>query len=128
MQSSLHASIWPCSSASRENDEYSICSEASGCTALPRLSDSAEHSDSEIKRVLPSLTSSAMPPTLSSTGTFGSTRDSGGYMRMGACVRVLKRAIHHLTLDPPRPTPSRSNTCHTSDHQSPPQTPRFDPM
>src|SRR5215813_4465839 len=75
MPSSLQASIWPCSSASRENNEYSICSEASGCTTLPRLSDSAEHSESEMKRVLPSLTSSAIPSTLSSTGTFGSTRD-----------------------------------------------------
>ena len=28
-----------------------------------------------MKRVLPSLTSSAIPPTLSSIGTFGSTRD-----------------------------------------------------
>src|SRR5215813_2056353 len=43
MPSSLQASIWPCSSASRENNEYSICSEASGCTALPRLSDSDLH-------------------------------------------------------------------------------------
>src|SRR5438105_7540871 len=68
MPSSLQASIWPCCSASRENSEYSICREASGCTVLPRRSDSAEHSESEMKRVLPSLTSSAMPPTLSSTG------------------------------------------------------------
>src|SRR5437763_14664772 len=75
MPSSLQASIWPCPSASRENNEYSIWSDASGCTALPRLSDSAEHSESEMNRVLPSLTSSAIPPTLSSIGTFGSTRD-----------------------------------------------------
>src|SRR5438477_5380892 len=75
MLSSLQASIWPCSSASRDNKEYSICSETSGCTALPRTSESAEHSESEMKRVLPSLTSAAIPPTLSSIGTLGSTRD-----------------------------------------------------
>jgi hypothetical protein len=42
---------------------------------LPRLSDSVEHSESDMKRVLPSLTSSAIAPTLSSMGTVGSTRD-----------------------------------------------------
>jgi hypothetical protein len=42
---------------------------------LPRRSEAAEHSESEMKRVLPSLTGSATPPTLSSTGMFGATRD-----------------------------------------------------
>jgi hypothetical protein len=42
-------------SASRENSEYSICSATTGCTALPRFSDSAELSESEMKRFLPFL-------------------------------------------------------------------------
>src|SRR6516165_11032455 len=113
MPSSLQASIWPCSSASRENSEYSIWSEASGCTALPRLSDLAEHSESEMKRVLPSLTSSAIPPTLSSIGTFGSTRDRQNTSSVSIprffklCSQVCRKYLGSLPLRAASGLPSR---------------------
>jgi hypothetical protein len=44
---------------------------AKACSALRNFGRNAENRQS----ILPSPTSSAIPPTLSSTGTFGSTRD-----------------------------------------------------
>ena len=62
------------SSGSRVHSEYSDCSAVIGCTAWARRIVSAPASDRPMWRILPSATSSASAPTVSSMGVFGSTR------------------------------------------------------
>ncbi len=62
------------SSGSRDHSEYSVCSAWIGWTACARRIVSGAASDRPRKRTLPCRTSSAIAPTVSSIGTFGSTR------------------------------------------------------
>ena len=59
-------------SGSRVHKEYSVCSAATGCTAWARRIVSGPASDNPMLRTLPSATSSARVPTVSSMGVFGS--------------------------------------------------------
>ena len=61
-------------SGSRVHSEYSLCSAAIGCVRYARRRLSAPASESPRKRTFPSRTSSAMAPTVSSTGVAGSMR------------------------------------------------------
>ena len=61
-------------STSRVHSEYSDCTAAMGWTAWARRSVSLDTSESPSARTLPARTSSAMAPTVSSTGTRASTR------------------------------------------------------
>jgi hypothetical protein len=61
-------------SGSRVHREYSVCSAATGCTAWARRIVVEPASDSPMWRTLPSATSLARAPTVSSMGVFGSTR------------------------------------------------------
>ena len=61
-------------SGSRVHSEYSDCSAVIGWTAWARRMVSGPASDRPTWRILPSVTSSASVPTVSSMGTFGSTR------------------------------------------------------
>ena len=62
------------SSSERSHSEYSVCSAEIGCTATALRIVSAPASESPRWRTLPSCTSSAIAPTVSSIGTSGSTR------------------------------------------------------
>ena len=62
------------SSTSRLNSEYSIWTAAIGCTACARRIVSGAASLSPMWRILPSCTSSARAPTVSSIGVSGSMR------------------------------------------------------
>ena len=55
----------------RVHSDHSLCSAAIGCTAQAARSVSALTSLRPMKRTLPSSTSSAIPPTVSSIGTSG---------------------------------------------------------
>src|SRR6266568_1239347 len=55
---------------SRVQSEYSVCSAASGCTAWARRIVAGAASDNPMCRTLPSATSSAKAPTVSSIGVF----------------------------------------------------------
>ena len=43
---------WPCCSASRENNEYSICRDASGWTALPRFQSGNVEKNLQLRSLL----------------------------------------------------------------------------
>ena len=58
----------------RVHSDHSLCSAAIGCTAQAARSVSALTSLRPMKRTLPSSTSSAIPPTISSIGTSGLRR------------------------------------------------------
>ena len=64
----------PLRSTSRENSENSDWTAASGWTAWALRIVVADASDSPMCRTLPAATSSAIAPTDSSIGTWGSTR------------------------------------------------------
>ena len=61
-------------SGSRVHKEYSDCRAVTRCTACARRIVSGPASDMPMWRILPSATSSARVPTVSSIGVFGSTR------------------------------------------------------
>ena len=61
-------------SGSRDHREYSVCTAVMGWTAWARRIVSGAASLSPMWSTLPCSTSSAMAPTVSSIGTFGSTR------------------------------------------------------
>ena len=73
MPSSRQVASTP-ASGSRVHSEYSLCTAAIGCTACARRIVSGLASDRPSVRTLPSLTSAAIAPTVSSIGTSGSTR------------------------------------------------------
>ena len=62
------------SSGSRVQSEYSVWSAEIGWTACARRMVAGAASESPSYRTFPARTSSAIAPTVSSMGTFGSTR------------------------------------------------------